>query len=577
MFRHFLACCVATAMPLALAGLAPSHTKERMQCEIDVIKHVTEVRYAPRAWKEKCYGWDLDAAANIAKQRIDIYPAAEVPLKEFQRIVRDFIFTFKDYHVGVFFYSTEEASLPLQIKGIGDKYYIVYIDRKKLSPEVCPFEIGDELISFGGRPTHACVEELRNNELMSINPTTDSALAEELLVHRNGMHGHRIPRGPITLTVRSSHSGQLASYQLIWEYTPEKIKRHQYFGSAAEPTDAFEKALTHLFGYEMYAPFIADHEADHEYDGHAIAGRYSYVPTLGKMRWKTPETCSFHAYVFEMPDGRTAGYVRIPHYRGSIEEVKQFGTLVDMFQEQTNVLVIDQTNNPGGSVFYLYALASMLTDTPLVTPQHRISLSHQEAAMAATMLPHLEAINSDKDAQQVLGKHPALLHGHLATYQMTQFFIHYLHTILEQWKCGHTLSDPTHLYGVDQINPHIKHRYTKPILILTNSLDFSGGDFFPAIFQDNKRATLLGEKTAGAGGAFSTSTHFNPFGIRCYYLTSTIAERPNGQVIENVGVTPDIPYSLTARDLQERYVDYKEKILETLQQLIPSSTPAVAL
>ncbi len=109
--------------------------------------------------------------------------------------------------------------------------------------------------------------------------------------------------------------------------------------------------------------------------------------------------------------------------------------------------------------------------------------------------------------------------------------------------------------------------------MLTNALDFSGGDFFPAIMQDNRRATILGVRTAGAGGIVK-SFPIGQFGVGEVGATSSLAQRPNGRPIENLGVTPDIPYELTARDLRTGFAEYRYAILKALHDLLDPFDPA---
>ena len=90
----------------------------------------------------------------------------------------------------------------------------------------------------------------------------------------------------------------------------------------------------------------------------------------------------------------------------------------------------------------------------------------------------------------------------------------------------------------------------------------------PAILQDNKRAKLFGSQTAGAGGYVHTFEFPNCHGIaKCSY-TASIAERINLRKIENLGVTPDIEYQITAEDLQKGYQGYVDAVNQAVQTLL---------
>ena len=232
-------------------------------------------------------------------------------------------------------------------------------------------------------------------------------------------------------------------------------------------------------------------------------------------------------------------------------------------EEHTDKLVIDQLNNPGGSVFYLYALASNLSDQALETPKHKMSITPTQVASCAALSGILNAIRSDSDAIKLIGER---ISGFPVSLQFINFYKGYCELFLEEWKKGKTMSKPHWIAGVDKINPNITH-YTKPILVLINELDFSGGDFFPTIMQDNKRATIMGVRTAGAGGYVLGYSFPNLLGISNFRVTESLAYRVDQNPIENLGVSPDIEAKLTVNDLQNNYVDYVKKVKEAVRNL----------
>ncbi len=87
-------------------------------------------------------------------------------------------------------------------------------------------------------------------------------------------------------------------------------------------------------------------------------------------------------------------------------------------------------------------------------------------------------------------------------------------------------------------SPSVGERYTKPVYVLISARTFSGGEGCAYAFQTQKRATLVGETTAGAANPFDTLALGHGFVAR---IPSMRAIDPVTHTNwEHVGVKPDI-------------------------------------
>lgn len=579
------------------AGIFEDHRKNRMIQDLEVIKHNFEVGYAPFQWKKESTSFDIDQAYEIAKSQILNTPG--ITTKQFQQIVRAFVNSTKDYHVDVMFYSTESASLPFGIRGAEGRYFISWIDPIRVPPSYYSIRVGDELLEFDERPIAEVMEEILE-PLDKGNDLTDRCIAEIKLTSRQGMAGDAVPKGPLLVTTRSATTGKLDTCQLHWIYHPESIMNSLDFLETIDfITDFFapkNPAKLEIPQIEMVNPL---HQAYGKIScdrAGEFGGRRSFVPTLGEVIWKREDdkkegeqvsslddNLNWHTYIYRHANGQSIGYVRIPHYVFSSDLVKEFGQIIKIMEEKTDALVIDQVHNFGGYVDFSYKIVSYLANSPLRTPHHRVKITQREVANAYQMIEMIKffelstpaysdddsSFGEKKEGGQEQSQSKEEESGF--NYQEILFLKAYYELILEDWNRGITLTRPTPINGVDRINPNQECHYTKPILMLIDEMDFSGGDFVPAILQDNKRATLFGTRTAGAGGFVSGFQFPNSHGIAFCSYTGSIADRPNMQKIENTGVTPDIEYRLTPEDLQGGYKGYVKAVNEAVQTLLQNS------
>jgi hypothetical protein len=567
--RQMLAGAAAAAISFGAFAADQSATSARARSEmignLEFMRNAFHTQYAPAEWKKNFAQWDLDDQINQAEETLK--NATTVSTRDYRNLLMRLFLSARDYHTSISFVSTEAATLPFAVKGADGRYFIVYIDRTKLSEDVFPFQVGDELVRLGDQSAADAVKEILSNTIIN-SVQTDQERAEQYLTSRSGARGMKVPRGPVTVGVKPKGSDTVYTRQIIWEYTPEKIPSDSIALKLSSVRQSQEELP--LLNRQMIAgdfqPAPGASLVDNPY---ALGARKTFTPALGKKIWQSDDKDPFYAYIFQNTDKKLIGYIRIPSYVASMyttdsfAAVDHFKKLVTLFESTTDALVIDQVNNPGGSVSYLYALVSMLSDQAVKTPKHRMMITPADVRDALKGLEKIAPIKNDEDAQKLLKEQ---LDGYPASYETAQFFRNYYEFIISEYRAGHTFTAPYWLEGVDQINPAQDH-YTKPILLLINGLDFSGGDFFPATLQDNKRVKIFGTRTAGAGGYVLDFTYPNSFGVDTFRLTGSIAERVDLNPIENLGVKPDVEYSIGVDDLQNGYRGYVKAIQQTVSEM----------
>jgi hypothetical protein len=523
-----------------------AETKAVLKGDLQYLGAVFSSAYAPRYWKQKHVSWNIEQELQQALAKVD----SATNVFEYRAAVVDFLTSTQDYHVGFNFLATGVSTLPFMVRTVEGKTIVVWLNKEKLNPQIFPMDVGDEIVAVDGVPTQNVLGGL-SAQISQSNAATDLALADMALTRRRAAKNLRPVVDPTTFTVKRQSNGMTVTVQLMWEVTPEIIRGF---------SDDRKLNIAGLIKTpQMKTPMLSDFRMNPDPTNmHWVGNKNSFLPEFGTPVWKAADDELFQAYIYEQ-DGKKVGYIRIPSYspESTIYSAFKFSELVKKFQAETDALLIDQLNNPGGSVFYLYAMASMLTDTSLATPRHRMTLFPEDVKECTNILGILNDIKSDQDVVKLVG--PSI-EGYPTTFMVGVGIKQYCRFIIDQYNQGKRLSDPYYIFGVDRINPHPNVQYTKPIVVMINELDFSGGDFFPAILQDNKRATLVGSRTSGAGGYVLELKFTNSFGLEVVSFTGSLAERVDKNPIENLGVTPDVPIEMTAKDYQAGFVDYVSKV-----------------
>lgn len=546
--------------------------QEEMQGDLHFIDQVFRVMYAPAQWKQEQFGWNRSEERSRLENIINT--STNLPISEFRHLLRSFVRSTRDYHTNISFFSTESAFLPFTVRTAEERVFISFVKESA----VLPMEVGDELLTFEGVPAYEAILTLKESSTHRGAEATDLALASRILTQRIGCSADFIPQGNATIQLRSAASGKVTTISVPWTYQREQILPIDKTGklnSRAVITPRSAIFSSSLFQKQSLVPLYAEYKAfsDKLGDGKygekpfGLGTKRSFVPSLGEVIWRFDSGEFFDAYIYKTPSGRTVGYVRIPEYslgglfiNGDNSVQEEFALIVNLLERYSDALVLDQLHNPGGYLFYCIELASMLTDKPLKMIPQKFSITPREISDVVEMLNILEF---SENLAEDLGLpdtyvDPALL-AQLKEY--CQF-------VLDQWQQGAVITPPFYAYGLKEILPNNKAHYTKPILMLIDELDFSCGDIMAALLKDNDRATLFGVRTAGAGGEVQTMSFPNRSGIAKFSFTSSLLLRKDGQPIENLGISPDISYSLTAKDLQEGYQQYGAAVNEAVEGIL---------
>jgi len=290
--------------------------------------------------------------------------------------------------------------------------------------------------------------------------------------------------------------------------------------------------------------------------------------------------------------GRVAGFLRIPSYvpQDLITSLFAVRYVISILEKNTDYLVIDQTNNPGGYVAFSDWIINALVPSIDIN-KHMQFLVRPNAGFLrnfGSILKSIEEIAKDQTIppklKSIVAKfQPLFKESYARTYAAFQsqeflsrpvnlsaisFFIEAYYSLSAEAMLANPISPFAQILQQTGIDVTKRAVYTKPKYMMINELDFSGGDATPANLQDYGVVTLVGVNTSGAGGsvgAFQSNLR-NPFEFR---LTESLMYRPSRvgpqRFVENLGVQPDVNVDLTIRDYQNGFSNYFERVLAALR------------
>lgn len=565
--------------PLVGYAVEEDSLQSYMLADLDTVHNHFSFAYAPARMKQESFEWNLKSSYAQAKEAILLNENMEE--RAFRQLIKQYCYRTMDYHVELSFYSTEKSTLPFSVAGAEGRYFVTFVNTTKNSS---PIEVGDELISFDGRPIDTVVQELVQTQERQASLLTDQRLAERSLTKRFGAYMDDCPEGKVAVTIKKKKDGSQKNLTFNWSHTPEEVftspshlrtilRCDSLFShvksTPARPTKKKENVKELLLKRNFWGisrSSLDEQTADNPF---ALRSKEGFLPLLGDPIWKNDPENNFHSYIFKTKEGVRVGFIRIPTYLGDEGELEgcaaEFALTMYYFEKATDMLIIDQTNNGGGYLFYMYALLTHLSDNPLTPQLEQIKLTHQEYYEQLDIQESLASLETEEELKEAFGDG---IMGYPITLEGIGFLKEHAKALCQGWKEGKSLSDFLPVEGIPAIIPHPSHRYTKPILLLINELDFSCADFFPAVLQDNGRAILMGSPTVGAGGAVKRITPPSYFGIEQLSYTFTLAMRSNGEYLENAGVTPDVPYTITADDLTNNFEGYRQAILDQIRVML---------
>lgn len=524
-----------------MAGLS---SDERLT-DFTQLVNIIERYYGPLRWKQETI--KLDWKRTVEQYRAQVLAAKSDA--EFYRVLARFTSELKDSHVTPMIPSTYRASLGFLCDLVEGKALIETIDRQRLPEVLFPFNKGDQLLAIGGVPVEKLIDEMSlvgntGNELST------KRIATARLTSRREASGLEVPKGITTVTVLPKGAAQPITVTAVWIVSGSPLIELEDLGSVAgldnlaisTASDGAGLALA-LSKTPMFMASLPEAKLEElEKTGISDIGSAKSMFTLPEGTREIPGI-SVTAAVYKAA-GKRIGVLRVPSYTmEGLVEVLARALLV--LEQETDVLVLDQTNNPGGSVSMVSDILSMFADKSYKDMDFLVRPS-------LAWLKNFQDINAE--IEKLLKANP----NDMAANGLKARFEYLESEIRDAMNQRRFLTNPMSLnltgtFGM--VQPAGMVRYTKPVLMLINEFDFSGGDAFPALMKDNGRAVLFGAQTTGAGG---NVREYGPLANSFFklQLTESLMVRPNGEFVENRGILPDVPYTVTEDDFMNGYRGY---------------------
>jgi hypothetical protein len=493
---------------------------EKMILDFDEIVNRIANFYGPLSFKEQKYNFTLSELAATTREALKKSTTDADAIGH----IKKFLAKFHDAHISLYGGMLHEAVLtnkmiPIAVLPLDDKFFVL---ESELAAE--GIQPGDEVISIDGKTP--------GELLVSINQYSNSGhdlanlrMNADHLFYRDYYLQDIYPQTD-TATVRFlSKTSGLFDRTLVWRRVPglqgqqvlQALKKKSPFSLGSPRSFFVSPHIQQVFAMKDESKIVEKAEKPEEMNEQIDAFLYRHsgkVILLVRQNTYTNDPAKY-----------------LPAYR---ELLREFRGIAD-------VLVIDQTNNNGGSLNYavdFFRLFSGKNSKNVV-----VKTNADLGWIQDSLLEYYQGRGSEGGERQAL----------------------IVNQKLEELANDGTSEDKfMPLYMNNYLEGDAEVQWTKPVLVLINELAVSCGDIVPLLFKGNDRAKLFGTRTMGGGGSVEkvVSGQHSHTGLIFEMTRSLITlYREDGkytvsELVENQGVSPDFPYVISEKDLNDGFVGY---------------------
>ena len=557
MKHHFL--CICATLAIGSCGPKPqqphqlqlrSMNQQEAIADFDQLVANVEAFYGPLEYKLKRFGINFEE--HVATHRQAILDASGD--LEVYGVMRRFLAAFHDGHVGLgtpepltgaVRYQIDLFVTPLFDPSSGEKKTYV----AKLSPDLAAMGIGlwDEVVSVDGKKPLDYLPDITSYTSIGYDGSNEHLVYQ--VFYRPSYIKEMVPISNRARVVIKKRDGRTWTLDPVWKVVKHTetafvsdgsldlyVDHARYINQFAKSTIAEIGATNPVFATPVVMKRFDIQKVSA--NQHMLA-KYGFKPTD-----KIPP---IFAGLYEYR-GKNILLIRNEGYHHSKERdgfsnedyMKHYRALLDQWDRFTDVLVVDQTRNPGGS--YCSDFFSLF-------------ISNEQPGF-------VQANNADRRWIRTLTNWTSFVPWrHREVHQLELNFLEMAEQVEQAIDDDRPLSSHVPLFGYNKVKPD-QYNWKKPVLVLVDELAGSCGDIFPMLMKHNGIAKLFGHRTMGLGGNVETVAQLRNSGAWLRLtrgLFTTYREDKTYEetgYAENNGVPVDHPYEHTIHDVRRGFTGY---------------------
>lgn len=537
--------------------LSPEETISDFNEIVEKMRHF----YGPLSFKQKKYNFTLNELADKTRESLK----KSTTDAEAIGLYKMFLASFHDAHItlrtGILGNLLSVKYIPITVLPVDNQFFIHNFDQD-LADE--GLDSGDEILTIDGKTPVQFLEEITLLTSTGYD-LANFRLSSELVFYRPSFAYKLYPKADSVDLLLKKSSGETYELSLVWRRTTllesqENNSKDQYPFSVGNPVPFFINSVTSTI-FDLKRVVVGtpkDGEATHK-NGAPTSVNSRILPSNAN------DSALVEAYIYRF-QGKNILLVRQSTYSvGNPNEIiSYYRKLFKEFHNFVDVLVIDQTNNGGGSISYATDFFRLFVEN-----RARNVVFKMNNDLAWLQQLTLRSVFSSQKSEET---------------QRIRLIINAIKDALIEKKKGKETSFQQYfpLYMNSYIKGDQEFQWKKPVLVLINELDASSADIVPLLFKGNSRAKLFGERTMGAGGNVEDiSNSFSlPHTGMSLSLTRSLFTlfNKNGtysddEIIENQGVTPDFPYTIKKKDIDDSFFSYFYAFSEAAVALTEEKKP----